>query len=756
MMVKWSWAVAAVVLAAVSAAPAAATEPAGRAEVGGAADSAAVEGIVVDDATGRPLPGTVVRILGLGRQDMTHEGGEFHLLNLPAGRHTVLFERLGYRREVRTVDLAPRQHVELRIEMRASAIELPGIVVTGAPRAGLGDQAVRPATVVAGHDLLRGMDATLAGTLEGQPGMAVSSIGPATARPVIRGLGGDRVLVLEDGARTGDLSAASADHAVSVDPLNVERIEVVRGPTALLYGSNAIGGVINVIRDQVPTSLPDRLTGTLSLQGQSVNEGLGAGATVRSAVGSVALRGEGSARTAGDLRTPAGTQENTGLRTLTLGGGLAHVAGTGHVGAAYRYYENAYGIPGGFVGAHPFGVDVEMRRHSVQGEAALRRALGPFSSMALHGSYSNYYHRELEAEDIVGTEFGLLTASAELIGRHDARGPFSSGAAGARVFWQDYQAAGMETPPSRELNAALFLLEEVELGRLRLQGGARLDWHEVTPRAAPGLPLRDTDRGRRFTSLSASLGGLYGLTPGVSVGASLARAYRTPDAGELFSRGPHLAAYSFEVGNPELDAEVGMGLDAFVRVTGDRLAGEVAVFRNTVDHYIYYRDTNVLEPETQLPIYQATGADAVLEGFEVSGSAELVRRLVVNGVASYVRGTRTTTDTPLPMMPPLQGQLTARYDRTGYFAGLTWRAARAQQRVATDEFETPTPGFSTFGAEAGLRWVGFGRVQALTLRLENIGDELVHDHLSRVRDRETGRRSPGPGRSASLMYRMIF
>jgi iron complex outermembrane recepter protein len=723
-------------------------------------DSATIEGMVVDGATGRPLPGTLVRVVGIGRQDVTHEDGTFHLLNVPAGWHTVLFERLGYRREVRSVEVTPLHRLELNVEMRPSAIELPGIVVTGSPQPILGEQAVRPATVLSGQDLARRMDVSLAATLQAQPGMAATSVGPATGRPVIRGLGGDRVLVLEDGARVGDLSSSSPDHALSVEPLNAERIEVVRGPTALMYGSNAIGGVINVIRDEVPSALPHRPAGTLTLQGQSANVGVGAGGSGQLGLGSMVLRGEGSYRSAGDLRTPHGVLENTGLRTFSLAAGAAHVGDDGHVGAAYRYYDNAYGIPGGFVGSHPFGVDVEMRRHSVQAQAHLRRRLGPYSSVDVHANYSNYYHRELEAADIIGTEFGLLSAAGELVARHAGRGLRSSGALGTRIAWQDFQAAGMETPPTHEVAAALFAIEELGAGRVRVQGGVRLDWHRITPRPTQGVPLGPTDQVRSFASVSASLGALYQLAPWLSTGASLARAYRTPDTAELFSRGPHLAAYSYEVGNPGLQAEVGHGLDAFVRLAGERVTGEVTLFRNALDNYIYYRDTGEREPETQLPIWRATGTDAVLDGFEVAGSAEILRYLVVSGVASYVRGTRAADDAPLPLIPPLHGQVGARYDRPSYFAGLAWRGAAAQERVATDEFEPATPGYAVLDLEAGLRWVALGRVQSVTVRVENATNDVVYDHMSRIRERDTGsggeRRAPGPGRGVSMVYRMVF
>jgi iron complex outermembrane recepter protein len=301
----------------------------------------------------------------------------------------------------------------------------------------------------------------------------------------------------------------------------------------------------------------------------------------------------------------------------------------------------------------------------------------------------------------------------------------------------------------------MFVLEEMDVGRLRLQGGASFDWHRIEP-GPQGVELDIGDvRTRTFAAVSGSLGALYAPARGLSLGGSIARAYRTPDTGELFSQGPHLAAYSFEVGNPDLAAEVGLGFDAFARFTREQFNGEFAVFRNALDNYIYYRDTGALS-RSGLPIYQATGADAVLTGFEATSSLEAVRHVVLEGVVSYVRGTLSSEDAPLPMMPPLSGGLTARYERPGYFAGASWRGAREQRRVATQEFETATAGYQIFDADAGYRWLAFGRVNSLTLTVANLTDQFVYDHLSRIRDRDSGRRVPGPGRSASLIYRVVF
>lgn len=751
-MSRWTWMVVLGML--VPAGGAAAAADVTDAVPIAAVDSASIHGVVRDSVTGEPLPGTIVRVLSVARQDMTHPGGEFHLVRLPAGTHTVVFERIGYARVVRDFVLAPGESISVEVRMRSSAIELPGIVVTGATRAGLGSQAVRPSDVLSGQELARKLDVTLANTLRNEPGLATTSVGPATARPIIRGLGGDRVLVLEDGARVGDLSSASSDHALSVDPLTAQRIEVVRGPNALLYGSNAIGGVINVIREEVPTSQPERPSGVLSVQGQTVNSGVGVGGSSQVGLGTFSVRGEGSYREAGDVSTPDGTLENTGLRTFSLSTGASHIVNNGHYGAAYRYYDNSYGIPGGFVGSHPEGVTVEMQRHSLHGQAERSGRVGPFDDLSLDAKYTNYYHRELESDGILGTEFGLLSAAVELLGKHDHTGPFDGGAVGMRIDWEDFAAGGStQTSPSTSWTGALFIVEELSFGKLRVQGGGRYDLHRIEPHDRTTVRDIGEVRTRTFHAVAASLGALYELRDGVGMGASIARAYRTPDTNELFSQGPHLAAYSFEVGNPDLEAEVGLGVDVFVRVGRERYSAEAALFRNMLDNYIYYRDTGTRSP-TGLPVYQATGADAVLQGFELSGSVEVLRHVVVSGMVSHVEGTNTGTDQPLPAIPPLRGHIDARYERPSWFLGLAWRAVAAQDRV--DEFETPTPGHNVIDADAGYRWVAFGRVQSVTLSLDNVTDTVVYDHLSRIRDRDTDAQAPAPGFGANLIYRVVF
>jgi iron complex outermembrane recepter protein len=576
---------------------------------------------------------------------------------------------------------------------------------------------------------------------------------------VIRGLGGDRVLVLEDGARVGDLSSTSGDHALSVDPLNAERIEVVRGPAALLYGSNAIGGVINVIRDEVPSALPDRPTGVLTMQGQSANVGVGAG---------------GSGSRAGQIRAARGGQLSQ--RRVTCARRMA--CWTTRACARTRWLPALRTSAQTATPALPTATTTTRTASPAVSSARIRsawtwrcggtrcrrrRTCGDGSGRSAAWTYTRTTRTTTTASwrrDIIGTEFGLLTAAGELVARHAGRGLRSSGALGTRIAWQDFQAAGMETPPTHEVAARCSPLRswvQAGCGSRAVSGSTGTGSRRARRRACrSGQPTgRDPSRRYRLRSVR-STSWRRGSAPARVLPGRIARRTR-PSCSRAGRTWPRIHTRS---ATRAWQAEVGHGLDAFVRLAGERVTGEVTLFRNALDNYIYYRDTGEREPETQLPIWRATGTDAVLDGFEVAGSAEILRYLVVSGVASYVRGTRAADDAPLPLIPPLHGQVGARYDRPSYFAGLAWRGAAAQERVATDEFEPATPGYAVLDLEAGLRWVALGRVQSVTVRVENATNDVVYDHMSRIRERDTGsggeRRAPGPGRGVSMVYRMVF
>lgn len=713
-------------------------------------DTGAVAGVVVDSGSGQPLTAARVRLAQLHREELTHEDGSFRLDGVPAGRYELTVHRIGYAAATRSIVVEGDRETTIRVAMRAAAIQLSQVVVTGTVSARGVEQTIQPTNVVSQQELDRKLSATIGATLQEEPGVAVVSSGPATARPIVRGLGGDRIIMLEDGARSGDLSSATTDHAVAIDPLTASQIEVVRGPATLLYGSNALGGVVNVIREEIPTSPVDRTHGTVTVNGQTVNDGGGVGALVTTPVSVASLRLEASMRDAGDLRTPLGRMENSGVRTYNGALGLGFVEEWGHVGGAARYFQSRYGIPPDPAGGHEEGVEIDMERWVAKGEIERHWNDGLLSSALLEAGYTRYHHRELEPGGIVGTEFGLLTSQADGLLRHRSIGPFTEGAAGFRVQWRDYASAGSQlSPPTNDYVVAGFLLEEMGTGAARLQVGARYDWHRVVPHLDEPSPIGDV-RTRTFGAFSGAIGGLYEIIPDVRIGASVSRAFRAPDLTELFSEGPHLAVYRDERGNPELDEEIGLGMDAFVRLSRERIQAEVAVFRNQIDDFIYARNTGEPSPrDPALDLYVYTGGDALLTGGEAQVTWNVLRSLVAEGTISHVRGELRTTGEALPRMPPLNGRLAMRIETPGWFGGLGMRASARQDRVG--EFEEPTSGFAVFDFTLGYRWTMHRNFHTITLRADNLLDREYREHLSSLKEI-----LPEPGRNISLLYRLSF
>lgn len=731
-----------------------------------------IRGLVSDSATGLPIIGAEVRLEEAHRVDRTHADGGFAFINLPPGAYAVTVRRLGYREARATATVRAGDVSTVRIVMRTAAVELSATVVTGQLSARPGEEVLSPTAVLSGAALDRRLDATLAASLMNQPGVSVTSISPATARPIIRGLGGDRIVVLEDGQRPGDLSAVSGDHALTVDPLTASQIEVVRGPMSLLYGSSALGGVVNVVREEIPASRPDRTHGALNVQAHSVNGGVGAGGFVAAAMGPVAIRTELSARTAGDTRTPVGRLVNTGVTEASAAVGGALTGRSGHVGASFRHYANDYGIPGGFVGGHDRGVDIAMRRQTVRVEADHHRESGLIELLNATVVATNYHHREFSPSGAVGTTFGQQFVTGELTARHYAAGPFVQGALGLRAQYRDITTGGsLQTPSTRDVSYAAFLVEEIGSGSLRLQAGLRYDWARYTPREEAFIDVggvRVPVRPRRFGSLSGSAGLLYEAARGVRLGASLNRAYRTPDFNELYSNGPHLAANSFNVGDPNLASETGLGIDAFLRVNRSRLNAELAVFSNGLADFIFESSRGRAEIGSQggRPRFQYTNEGARFRGAEGRVEWSLTDALVMEATASWVEARFTserdsipvitaadTTFVPAspypPFIPPLNGQVGVRLDRTRWFAGVAARFSARQDRLG--DFEEPTAGFVVPNANAGLRVVRGSQLHTITLRLENALDRVYRDHLSRLKAI-----MPEPGLNLSLLYRVTL
>ncbi len=721
----------------------------------------------VRDSAGSPLSDAQVIIPALNRATTTNDAGAFTFTGLPIGTYHIVTILIGYAPGHGDVTVTEgTTPVEVVIVMgRARAVtQLSAVQVTATPIGTDPRDVAQSTTEISGAALARGLSGSIAQSLSREPGLAVRNSGPGASAPVIRGLSGERVLVLQDGERAGDLAATSPDHAVTIDPLVAQRIEVVRGPASLLYGNNALGGVVNVISNDLPTTIPTHVHGYFSGQSESAVGGGGAAFGVTVPVGhALALVGRAQGRSSGDLRTGGGgTLENSYSKTFSGVGGLGFANSWGSGGLLFRGNRFDYGLPSD----HDDNVHIEGSRNEVNGRLEFGRALGIFTSVRLGSTAQWYEHEEIEDSGEIGTRFDLKTQTLDVLGR-TRLGPVA-GAIGASALVRDYQATGEEavTPGADTRTAGVFLYQEIPLvsGRdpesriPRIQLGGRYDYYSIKSRA--GEAKFGPARSRDFNNFSGSLGISYPVTQEVTLAASAARAFRAPTVEELFSNGLHHAAGTYDIGNPNLRSETNQGIDAIVRAQGNRLTGQVSGYYNRVGDFIspnIVGDT-AIDHEGDLesvPLNRFRQDDATLKGAEGRVEAELASNFVLGAVGDFVRGKFAGGD-PLPFLPAARLGGLARFDDGRYSVELDYRHAFRQDRVPEpnsdeDPAAVATGAYDLVNLAATYSFAMRGLTHAFTLRVDNAFDARYREATSRLKGF-----AHGAGRNFSLGYRLLF
>ena len=709
-------------------------------------------GHVVDAESGQPVGWTTVVIEELERARVSDAGGYFFFANVPPGAYVLQSLHVGYHEARFEVEVVAGDTTHVDLVIGHESLHVEGILVEG-ERTSPVSPLQTPEVVFSGSKLRQNLSRTIAETIDYEPGIAQRSMGPAPARPVLRGLGGDRLLMVEDGERTGDLSGSSSDHAVAIEPMTTERIEIVRGPRTLLYGSNALAGVVNVVRGYVPSERPDGFGGSVIYQGESVNRGLSGGLTLEQGLGPLALRFDSSLRNADDIATPHGKLANTDIRTGNASVGLSLVRPWGHVGASGSLYDSDYGIPPDPEGGHPDGVSIDLQRQHLEGRGEILTGPDWLQRLELHHSFSRYQHGEFEASGDLGMEFGVLTHNSGALAHLDRTGSFANGAIGLWYEYRNYAAAGLNfTPPAEEYAGALFTYQEWEKDPWAVNAALRVDARRIEPHEERDSRRVGRIQTRDFAGMSAGLSNHYRPSPTLTLGTTLMRTFRPPGLEELFSEGPHLAAYSYEVGNGALDSERGLGLEMFVDYHHEEGHLHLAFFRNAIDGYIFPKNSG--EPSLRradLFLYRTVGERVLMHGAEVTFDWHVADYWKAAGTLSYVCGHLIDlNDEPLPRLPPLQGHLGLTCEPTeALSATIALRLATEQNRIG--EFEKPTEGYAVldFSGQYYAEWGG--RLHTFALTLENATDAVYRNHLNRVKEI-----LPEPGRNLRLLHKIFF
>lgn len=724
--------------------------------------SGTISGLVLDAETGDPVSYAYLHLEGINRTSTSDRDGRFELRNIPEGTYTIIIHRIGYATQSQTIQIDRDEDKELRFQLRPTVLSGQVIEVVADAEGTRGSNLEHASIKIIGDQLRRNLDVTLSGTLNNQAGFSERGMGAAPGRPVIRGLGDERVLILEDGGRIGDVSWASGDHSVTIDPSTANEIEIARGPAALEFGAGAIGGVINVVRNQIPNSIPSRTTGILSMQGATVNNGLmGAGSVTvpwNDLVFNIGLNG----RLGTNYKTPAGTLENSYLQTTNNGFGIGYIRPWGYAGLSGSIYYSEYGIPPDPEGGHPSGVDIEMVKYQTEGRAEILIRNSFFSLLETRGSFIRYHHVELEASGNVGTQFDMDTITGSFKLRNKGWGFFDNGVIGMWGEFVDYSVFGSRTPDSNSGSGAIFAIQEADIGSLHLEAGFRLNHTTTRPERERPNSFIGHVRQRTFTGLESSLSGIYDFGRGFYLGTTLMHSWRAPTLEELYSEGPHLAAYAFEIGNPDLNAERGLGSEIFARLKQDIATFQIAGYYNYFGNFLHAQDTGRPSiPRADLNEFQYVGTQATIYGAELSTELQLRNNLALDGNISLTIGDRvvseeekeitglTESEQPLPMIPPVSGNIGLRYAINTLTIGGRLRLSAKQNRLG--EFETETAGYIIADLNAQYRFNWGNTMHTVSLNALNLFNEEYYNHLSLVKDL-----FPEPGRNVTLLYRVYF
>ncbi|MFN3325231.1 MAG: TonB-dependent receptor [Bryobacteraceae bacterium] len=739
----------------------------------------AIRGTVTLEASGAPLHHVTVTVVPLGLRAQTNHEGAFEFRKVPPGRYDVLAHMHALTDARRTVNLTEGGTAEVSFQLKLSPVRDQLTVTATGGREQTTLEAFQTVASLESFELTnRGTSTSLGDLLEFETGVAKRSFGPGTTRPVLRGFDGDRVLILQDGIRTGTLSSQSGDHGEPLDAATIERVEVVRGPATLLYGSNAIGGVVNTISgyDVTHQHPRDGLRGYITALGGTTNAQGGGAGGFDFGHGNWTLWGNGGGQRSGDYNTPLGHIDNSWTDLKHSSAGFGRFGEKFSFNLNYGVQDGRYGVPfaGEFHGHHDdhddHDDDHDHDHHSIKAKAArirnggehhhddddhhddhddvsiaFRRQQFRFNGAVKNlGSfldqfhfalnYSDWNHRELEGEEI-GTRF----FNKQFVYRgtfQQRRVRALNGSFGLWGMHRDFKARGVEAlaPPTTQDAFALFGFEEFNLERVRFQFGGRYEHNRYN---AQGLQRRS------FNGFSGSAGVILPVWEGGALATNFAHSFRAPALEELYNRGPHIGNLTYEIGNPNLRRERSNGLDVSLRQQNRRLRAEANFFYNSLNDFVYLAPTGDIEHGLVEARYMQ--ADSRYMGAEGRLDVGLHNNLWLNLGFDSVRAELRANGTPLPRIPPVRGRVgfDARYRNLSLRPELIM--ANAQERIFLTE--TPTAGYVFANLRGSYTIPRQHFLHMFSVNVFNMGDALYRNHLSFIKDM-----APEIGRGVRVSY----
>ena len=746
--------------------------------VTGLASTAAAQSIRGTVSTGRgPLAGATVRLLELDRVQRTSAQGTYRFDQVPSGTYRVYVGIAGYAPAVDTVESTGGE-VTADFTLHPSAIPLPEIVVSAAPVARPADDQFQAVSTKSRLDLAQSSGMTFAEKLGDLPGVAVRGLGLAPSRPILRGLGDNEVLVLENGLRMGDIATYDPAHATPIDALSIDQVDVVRGPASILYGPNTIGGLVNVVTNLIPTAHDRSISGNAALEGNSVNDEFAGYSNNVFTSGGSAFRVSAGGLHSSAIRIPSGTYTDPGTgaafdldrmpqsfdHSAEGGAGYSYQGSFGMIGVGGNRYTMNYGIPGvppnpNWASVPPTTSRIAQQRSTFELRGLLNTGGALFERLKLNAAYNDYTHSEFPtAQDSTGVSdpqanhFHKRELNATLQFQQRSTGRWS----GTVGLWTDYQKLDISGdqplgPNSTTTGLAGYVYEEYAAAPgTRLQAGIRYDYNHIRTHPDPfstDSVFQTLSDSRNANALTASLGAVRQLGKGLTGSFSVARSFRAPTVQELFANGLDAPSATYSIGTATLRPEGGLGVDASLHGEFGGATFDLSPYLNVISNYVY----GFLRGDTiqGFPVRQFAATEARLAGFEASLAVAPTRSLMLEAHTDYVNAEDTRRHVPLPFIPPLRGLLRAKYQGSTYSGLVEFRMAARQTRLG--DGDTPTAGYAVVDLGLGMRLTRGGMVSQLTLNCENVFNTVYRDNLSVIKDFV-----PQPGRGFRLAYDILY
>lgn len=664
------------------------------------------------------------------------------------------------------------------------AVELDTLEVRVLPQGGTALDATQPVDVIVGEELDDQKESTLGETLDGELGVHSTYFGPGAGRPIIRGLGGNRVRVTEDGLNAQDASALSPDHAVSAEPLLVDRIEILRGPATLLYGSTASGGVVNLVDNRIPEQRQG-FSAAAEARGNTAADERAGVFRIDGGVGAFQFHVDGFQRETDDYEIPGfalsaderaeldaderaelepGLLENSAQESEGGTLGVSLVADWGFVGVAWKDFETLYGIPGGHDHGHEddhddghgddhgeeeeesISIDLDQSRYEFRG--GLWQPVDLLDEVRVKFARTEYRHVELEGDE-VGTTFDVEASEFRIEASHAPIGRLS-GVLGFQFEDTELLAVGEEAfiPGTETRSKGVFLIEEFDLDALTLSAGVRLQQDEIklTDRV-----LDDGTREREFDLLTVSAGAVWRFAPTWQASANWQMSERAPTQEELFANGPHVATQAFEIGDASLNEETSNNVDIGLHKYAGPFHFRADLFYNDIDDFVYLANTQ--DVEDGLPVQLWSQADAEFWGVEAEASLKLPEssagQFELRVFGDTVEADIDAGNGNVPRLSPTRLGTGFDWHRGGWRANVAYTRVFEVDDVA--EFETGTDGYNMLTANLVYGWTMGAADVEVFLKGANLLDETQRAHTSFLKDD-----APLPGLNVTAGLRARF